>query len=105
LFPLVEYAVNYDYISKTLCVNKEKPIMACDGKCYLMSELTKSFDAEKPISDKKDNIKSIEISFFQDFKKFDFNLTFVKKKLLFNHFYSNNYCFLNSNTIFHPPLV
>ncbi len=49
------------------------------GKCYLMSELTKSFDAEKLISDKKENIKSIEIFFFQHFQKFDFR---QKKPLL-----------------------
>lgn len=102
LFPLVEYAVNYDYISKTLCINKEKPIMACNGKCYLMSELTKSFDAEKPISDKKDNIKSIEISFFQDFKPYKFS--FSKKNQNQKHsYYSNLYSFLKETCLLHPP--
>lgn len=35
LFPLVEYVVNYEYISEVLCENKEKPLIGCDGKCYL----------------------------------------------------------------------
>lgn len=46
-----------------------------------MSELTKSFDAEKLISDKKENIKNIEIFFFQHFQKFDFR----QKKAAFKH--------------------
>ncbi|MGS2740641.1 hypothetical protein [Sinomicrobium sp. M5D2P17] len=35
-FPFLEYAANYDYISKVLCINKDKPQMQCYGKCYLM---------------------------------------------------------------------
>ena len=34
--PFVEYAINYDYISKILCINKDKPAMNCKGKCQLM---------------------------------------------------------------------
>ena len=64
--PIVEYVVNYEYISKVLCVNKETPIMGCDGKCYLMSQLAKSAEDEKPISDKKFIVKEVEILFFQE---------------------------------------
>ena len=39
--PFVEYAINYDYISKVLCINKDKPEMNCNGKCQLMKELEK----------------------------------------------------------------
>ena len=37
--PFVEYAINYDYISKILCINKDKPAMNCKGKCQLMIKL------------------------------------------------------------------
>lgn len=49
-FPLVEYAVNYDYIANVLCENKAKPEMHCNGKCHLMKELAKAADSEKPAS-------------------------------------------------------
>lgn len=55
VFPVVEYAVNYDYIANVLCINKAKPELKCNGKCHLMQELAKASDAEKSASqnDKK----------------------------------------------------
>ena len=42
IVPYVEYAFNYDYISTVLCVNKEKPKLNCNGKCYLAKMLAES---------------------------------------------------------------
>ncbi|MGE8552456.1 MAG: hypothetical protein ACN6OB_00815 [Chryseobacterium jejuense] len=42
LIPLAEYAVNYNYIVNTLCVNKSKPELHCNGKCHLKKELAKT---------------------------------------------------------------
>lgn len=36
----VYYAANIDYIIETYCINKDKPEMKCDGKCYLSKQLT-----------------------------------------------------------------
>ena len=41
-FPFIEYWANYDYIVNELCENKDKPMMHCEGKCHLNSELSKS---------------------------------------------------------------
>lgn len=51
----MEYAINYDYIVKVLCENKEKPEVACNGKCHLKKELANASDSETPASqnDKK----------------------------------------------------
>lgn len=40
--PLMDYLINYDYISEELCENKETPTLECNGKCYL----AKQFQAE-----------------------------------------------------------
>ncbi len=54
VFPVFEYVMNYDYIAKELCVNKGKVILGCNGKCYLVKELARASDSEKPLStDKK----------------------------------------------------
>ncbi len=37
----VEFVVNYQYISQVLCINKKKPQLKCNGKCYLKSKLSK----------------------------------------------------------------
>ena len=41
LWPIVEYVANYDYIVEVLCVNRDRPELNCDGKCYLAQQLAK----------------------------------------------------------------
>lgn len=45
--PILEYLINYDYIVNELCENKDKPIMACNGKCYLGDQVDKQLDLDK----------------------------------------------------------
>lgn len=33
------YELNKAYIVDTFCVNKDKPMMNCDGKCYLAQQM------------------------------------------------------------------
>lgn len=103
LFPIVEYVVNYEYVSKVLCVNKEKPELKCNGKCHLMKELAEVAENEKPISDNKIVIKEIEVLFYQELKLIEFSKLFVAKYLFLNANYSNLYTYLNSCSVFHPP--
>lgn len=36
---LAGYELHKSYIAQVLCVNRDKPAMHCDGKCYLMKKL------------------------------------------------------------------
>lgn len=58
VLPIVEYVVNYDYIKSELCVNVTKPILTCNGKCYLQKQIElqslPSGDQELPIPPKID---------------------------------------------------
>lgn len=38
----VSYELNKDYIAKNLCVNRDKPMMHCNGKCHLAKQLQKT---------------------------------------------------------------
>lgn len=103
IFPVVEYVVLYDYITKELCVNKDKPEMKCNGKCHLMKEMAKNADA-----DSKDKYHSFsvetQIVFYQDLLS-TFSVNFTKphlKKVLFSQ--TNNYRFSFCDLIFHPPV-
>ena len=42
--PILEYLINYDYIVNELCENRDKPILTCNGKCYLGDQLNKQLD-------------------------------------------------------------
>jgi hypothetical protein len=51
LLPYLDYFLNYEYISEVLCINKEKPMSICNGKCYLSQKLKEAQKTEK--QDKK----------------------------------------------------
>jgi len=104
ILPVFEYMINYEYITKTLCENKAKPQMACNGKCHLMKELAKASESEKPLSTDKKNVRAeVEVLFFETQKNFDFNPASVTEKVAENFSYTNLYQHLNADGIFHPP--
>ena len=46
VLPVLDYVINYDYIAKELCVNRDKPVLACNGKCYLEGQFNKRQDSQ-----------------------------------------------------------
>lgn len=107
VFPVFEYAVNYNYIANELCVNKAKPEMKCNGKCHLMKELAKASDNDNPISqDKKTHHQEIEVLFLEKIIAFCFSPIYsFEGKNKINTDYCNLYFSENTFSIFHPPTV
>lgn len=104
LIPLMEYAVNYDYISTVLCINKSKPELHCNGKCYVSKELAKTNDSDSsPLNKTKSSgQKVLDICTLPE-------ITGIQKteKLLhqnFNFLYETAYSFLFLKHIFKPPV-
>lgn len=102
VLPLLDYAVNYHYISTQLCENKNKPELLCNGKCYVKKELTK---ASQNATSKELKIEILDITL-----PTESNLlvaikqkVWVDKKAISQHF---NFHFQNfQQEFFHPPLV
>ncbi len=44
---LMYYQANKEYIAKVLCVNKNRPSLHCDGKCYLAQKLKAAEEREQ----------------------------------------------------------
>ena len=104
VLPLIDYSVNYNYITKNLCENRAKKEMNCKGKCYLAKELSKSSQN----SAKQDQLKLSVFSelftvgsVFTVLNNIDFNLQSLKQ----NSFLPQFYTFSLTSRIFHPPLV
>jgi hypothetical protein len=57
----VNYYLNYTYISTTLCENKDKPQMHCNGKCHLQKTIEKNQETKD-----KDAPAISKISAFQE---------------------------------------
>ncbi len=102
LTPFVEYAINYDYFSKVLCINKEKPELGCNGQCQLIKKLEQQ---------KKEDFQSLRILLEEYPIGFVELLDFyVTPKLPIATKTSHggrlsNYAFLYTNSIFHPPII
>jgi len=45
--PYLDYFLNYTYISKVLCINKNKVGSCCKGKCHLKVQLQKNAEKGK----------------------------------------------------------
>lgn len=104
LVPVVEYAVNYDYIVKVLCINKSRPEIHCNGKCYLSKELAKTNDQESSPFQKLKNSgqKILDIYILPEITEI---ITTEKRPFFsFNFTYGTAYSFLFLTHIFKPPV-
>jgi hypothetical protein len=101
--PLVNYAINYDYIVKNLCENRNIPQSTCKGKCYVEKELAKT---EK----QSNNSQTIKISGLDVFLSNEI-LSFSDKNQFDIPIKNSNSAYINFHTseyysrIFHPPLA
>lgn len=106
VFPVIDYIINYDYISTELCENKNKPELLCNGKCQLMKELAKVSEEDKPIStDKKLVHIETELLFFQEIQTLIATQSYFQHSISINDNYSNLYFHLIGFAVFHPPTI
>lgn len=105
VLPVIDYAVNYEYISKVLCVNKTKPELKCNGKCHLMKELAKASDDDKSTPSEKKQSPNPFVDLFvtepANYTFLVFQNTIAKE---FNSTYTNFYSHLDSDAVFRPPI-
>ncbi len=103
--PVIEYLFNYDYIANELCENKDKPILTCNGKCYLEKQVKKQQNLDRdqtvPLPPKID----LEKFFTLKNKKFTYA---VKEQQQVHHklwFYLELEEETYPNSLLRPPIV
>ncbi|WP_292008401.1 hypothetical protein [Chryseobacterium sp.] len=102
LIPLLDYALNYDYISKVLCVNAQKADLKCNGKCYLAKEMAKTANEEN--SKMNGGFKFIDAFLGTErltFQNTTQELSFTEK----NFFYKDSYLYFLYSQVIKPPTV
>jgi len=104
LIPLAEYAVNYDYIVETLCINKSRPELHCNGKCYLTREIAKTNEADSlPLSKSKNSgQKLLDIYLLPEIADVITPVNVRSSGAGFS--YTTDYSFLFMNPVFRPPV-
>ena len=97
-FIQADFYLNRAYIARNLCVNKDKPMMHCNGKCYLSKKLKQQDQDQSPMS----RVEKFDVQPF--FVPTAFSLD-ANLKVLPLHFFTENEdaisCVLPAP--FHPP--
>jgi len=102
-----EYFANYDYIKKELCKNKNKPVLKCNGTCYVASQLKSANLLDEPNSQKTtfSEVKMFFPVFVLNSNNFNTEkLKFLNKKeqpTFEKHFLINRFI----NEVFQPPQI
>jgi len=105
LFVYAGFKLNENYIATTLCENRAKPWMHCNGKCYLMKKIRQARENEHKQA-VKDYLSRLNVSLVTEPATFDHvfkTVTLVKAILPLKPDTRYPECFHSG--IFRPPRV
>jgi hypothetical protein len=99
----VGFKLNQKYIAENLCVNRFKPSLHCNGKCYFMRKIKQAEESEKKQASRGSSSR-VEVSFFQE----HFRISFIEPQIIDKASVSiqiGDYKFSSPylDTIFRPP--
>ncbi|WP_229239682.1 hypothetical protein [Echinicola soli] len=97
----MDYVLNKEYIAENLCINRDKPEMHCDGKCFLAEKLKEAQDQKEQQPGGIDFSRDFGIYILQE-NHFGFQGLKIPNNLPIA-FYQGGNCFHTSTDIFHPP--
>ena len=103
--PIIEYIVNYDYIVDELCENRDKPILTCNGKCYLEEQV--KHQQNQNHDQKMPQVPKLDLEKFFTIKNKQFSYTLITdENIRQNPMFCNNLEeLIFTDSIFRPPIV
>ncbi len=102
IMPLIEYNLNKEYIVSVLCENRNKPELACNGKCYLNKKLQKSTNKSHDHPVPQIDLSKYPISLIEEeYKSSIKEIKIVSKK---NYFQITKLPTKYHSTLFKPPI-
>lgn len=98
-FVFAGFEMNQKYIAAELCVNKDKPQLHCNGKCYLMKKLKQAEDKEQKQERQSQKVQIQDALIVKPlvFKQYSF------AEIHFHVPFSTGMPQSILNSIFHPP--
>ncbi|GAA4806401.1 hypothetical protein GCM10023231_39530 [Olivibacter ginsenosidimutans] len=95
------FELNKKYIASTLCENRDKPWMHCDGNCYFMKKIKQAQENEK------DQQKQLQRNLFQEVCIIHtIEIKFANRLLrVINTPYPAKKTRVIANPLFHPPKI
>ncbi|MES2587450.1 MAG: hypothetical protein V4622_00635 [Bacteroidota bacterium] len=100
------FYVNQSEIAQEKCENKAKPMMHCDGKCYLSKQLKKLEQKEQQHNSKSNPFKNSEKNQYIVKNEASTLFQFTDSKQVENSFYYSEFFSAGKTTeILRPPIV
>ncbi|MRI00583.1 hypothetical protein GH721_08595 [Kriegella sp. EG-1] len=99
----VDYCTNNDYIKEVLCINKEKPKLECNGKCYLATMLKKETQKKETKDKAIFSEANITPVFFVSYPEIVFN-SIESSTTTKTVIYTNHYKLLRLTKSDRPPI-
>ena len=100
----LDFELRKEYIQEVLCINREKPEIGCEGKCFLMKKLDRAQDL--PATDRQASNENFQLSFFTGIEnQLHYEPVSSLKSVCFSGFMAPDFKSLFPNSIFHPPEV
>lgn len=98
-FVYAGFELNRGYIAEKLCENRDKPMMHCNGKCYLAKKIKQAEEKEK----KQD--RDMQKNMFQEaFLPGNAEIKFIPHVLIISMFPHRTFYLSDSaSVIYHPP--
>ena len=96
-----DYWLNKNYVASNLCINKNKPQMHCNGKCYLAKQVAKATRQDQQSPESRKEKFEAQPFFLPGDISLQYKLTLYKKIISYNNTGSpvkGYYC-----SVFHPP--
>ena len=103
MFVYLDFVFHQEYIAKNLCVNRDKPMMHCDGKCYLHKEMQKN-DEQSSSQTAKSPVLELIFTSQQAVKLTKIQPHFILKQSLADFSFQEPFSLPAVKSIFHPPL-
>ena len=72
---VLDYELRKDYIIKVYCINKDRPELHCDGKCYLTEKIAQSKENDEKQAKNAFLTQVFSIEGFSEFPDFLFSET------------------------------
>ncbi len=102
----LDYELRKDFIIQNYCVNKDRPELQCDGKCYLAKRLEASQQDDERQATNQFVSKFFSIEFHNvEYISVTHELCSTETESPFNFFYQPRTATAAVVKIFHPPII
>lgn len=102
----LDFEIRKDYIVANLCVNRDKPILLCNGKCYLTKKVKETREKEERQAE-NDYLSHLLFQVMDNRMTVfgDFGSSFTLRPFVYYQFNPALTAHNPASDIFHPPLV